>query len=384
MTTTPTINQQQLKAFFKRPLVACVAVPVFLFAVYQGLIASDRFVSHAQLIVKEPDSAATMDTSFALLTGFGVGSSGSDTELVKAFIYSHDMLNYLNETIGIEAHYTDKTNDIFSRLESEPSRESLMAFYTQLVNVTIDEKSQVISVSVQAFEPEFALRIAQAIVSRAEWYINEIGHKLAKEQLSFIQQEHQLIDQRLRDAKSSLLAFQRRHNLLNPEAEGMALQEITYRLEAEIATKRTELRSLLTSMSETAPLVVRAKSELESLEVQLNSERDRLTKQSSEDPSLPSDEQNLSVSQILAKFSEYKIDMELALTAYTSSQVSLEKSRIEAYRQLKYLVTVETPTTPEESLYPRRLYNTALFLVVNILLFGIGRVFLATLKELRR
>jgi capsular polysaccharide transport system permease protein len=98
---------------------------------------------------------------------------------------------------------------------------------------------------------------------------------------------------------------------------------------------------------------------------------------------LPQEEQNLSVSQILAKFSDYKINMELALQAYTSSQVSLEKSRIEAYRQLKYLVTVESPTNPQDAKYPEVLYNISLFLVVTLMIFGIGRIIIATVTELR-
>jgi capsular polysaccharide transport system permease protein len=75
--------------------------------------------------------------------------------------------------------------------------------------------------------------------------------------------------------------------------------------------------------------------------------------------------------------------MELALKAYTSSQVSLEKSRIEAYRQLKYLVTIESPTKPQEAKYPEIIYNISLFLAINLMIFGIGRIVIATVSELR-
>ncbi|WP_100655933.1 lipopolysaccharide biosynthesis protein [Alteromonas flava] len=377
-------DKNTVVTFVKKPFVAFVLVPFLLFALYQILIASDRFVSQAKLIVKEPDSAATLDTSLALLSGFGVSSGSSDTELVKAFIHSNDMLQFLDAQLSISEHYTDRRFDIFSRLDTEPTKEELLEYFKSHVEVAIDETSQVISIEVQAFDSAYAHKMNQTIVARAEWFINEIGHNLAKEQLRFIQQEHQLVDERLRETKSRLLAFQRRHNLLNPEAEGMALQEITYRLEAQLAAKQTQLRLLRSSMSASAPLVVQTQAEIDSLQEQLNSERARLSQQAEQDPNLPDDEQNLSVSQILAKFSEFKIDLELALQAYASSQVSLEKSRIEAYRQLKYLVTIESPTQPEEALYPNRVYNIALFLVLNILAFGICRVFVATVNELRR
>ena len=383
-THEPLESKQALVALLKRPLISFVAVPVLLFAIYQGIFASDRFVSHAQLIVKEPDATTTLDPSLALLSGFGVSSSSSDTELVKAYIYSNDMLQHLQDNLDLKAHYTSSDYDVFSRLEQQPSQEALQDYFKQLVSIVIDEKSQVVKIAVQAFTPTFAHQINQAIVERAEWYINEIGRKLAQEQLEFVQQEHQVVDDRLRDTKAKLLAFQRRHSLLDPQAEGMAFQQITYTLEAEIAAKRTQLRLLRSSMSESAPLVVQAQTELASLEDQLSNERARLTRHEARDPALPEDEQNLSVSEVLAKFGEYKIDMELALNAYASSQVSLEKSRIEAYRQIKYLVTVESPTVPEEAAKPDRWYNISLFFVVNMLLFGIGRILLATVRELRR
>lgn len=377
-------NKQRLKSLMKRQLVVFVLVPVLLFSIYQLLIISPRYESQSQLIIKEPSSTATLDPSFALLSGFGVPSSGSDNELIKAFIYSNDMLQHLEANFALREHYASSDFDIFSRLDSDASQEDFLAYYLKHVNVVIDDKSQVLSIYVQAFESDFAHRVNQAIVERAEWYINEIGHKLAEEQLAFVQKEHQVVDDRLRDAKSQLLAFQQRHNLLDPAAEGMALQQIAYGLEAEIVAKRTQLRLLRSSMSSEAPLVVQMRSELESMEDQLANERARLTKQSDDNSSLPNDEKNLSVSQIAAKFGEYKIDMELALNAYMSSQISLEKSRIEAYRQLKFLVTVESPTMPEDAKYPNEFYNISLFLVLNMMFFGIARILIATIDELRR
>tara|TARA_R110001583_G_scaffold204_2_gene2033 strand:- start:13179 stop:14630 length:1452 start_codon:yes stop_codon:yes gene_type:complete len=370
-------------AKFKRPFAVFVLIPFFLFAFYQIVIASPRYESQARLIVREPDGMATLDPAMALMSGFGVSGANSDTELVKAFIYSNDMLVYLEATLGIKEHYSAHEHDIFSRLETDASRESLFSFYSDKVTVELDEVSQVVSIFVQAFDPEFALLMSKTIVAHAEWYINEIGHNLAKKQLEFVKVEHLKVEQRLQEAKTGLLSFQRRHDLLDPQAEGIALQQITYQLEGQIAAKRTEIRALRSSMSEGASQVIQAKSQLDSMMLQLEKERSRLTNQKTGGDTLPEDEKNLSVSQILAKFSDYQINMELALQAYTSSQVSLEKSRIEAYRQLKYLVTVETPTKPEEAKYPEVLYNISLFLAVILMLFGIGRIVQATVAELR-
>ena len=370
-------------AQLKQPFALFVLLPFFIFSFYQVILASPQYESQARLIVKEPDGMATLDPAMAIMAGFGAGASNLDTELVKAFVYSNDMLRYLEETLVITKHYSDSQYDFISRLDDDASREGILSYYLDKVLIELDADSQVMSIFVQAFDPEFAHVMSKTIVERAEWYINEVGHNLAQEQLAFVKLEHQLVEQRLQKAKTQLLAFQRRHDLLDPQAEGIAFQQITYQLEGLVVAKQTELIDLRNSMSETAPQVIQARSQLNSMLQQLEKERSRLTSEKAGNEALPKEEQNLNVSQILAKFSDYKINLELALQAYTSSQVSLEKSRIEAYRQLKYLVTVESPTQPQEAKYPEVFYNISLFLAITLMLFGIGRIVIATVTELR-
>ena len=140
-------------------------------------------------------------------------------------------------------------------------------------------------------------------------------------------------------------------------------------------------------MTEKAPQVVMLEAELSALKIQLELERERLSQQQGTGKNTaPSNFENSSstaVSQVLAQFSDLKIELELAIKGYTASEVSLDKARIEAYRQLKYLIVVEAPTLPQDNQYPKTLYNILLFAVLQLMLFGIGKIILATVKELR-
>ncbi|MEI8622628.1 lipopolysaccharide biosynthesis protein [Pseudoalteromonas sp. B129b] len=364
-----------------QPWVLLLAVPFVLFAFYQLVWAAPRFESRAQLIIQQPDGMATMDPSMALLSGLGVGgNSTADTEIAKAYIHSEDLLNYLQTHNNLKEHYQNG-GDVFSRLSSNASIEDLLKYYIDHTTVEIDEASGVIKILVQGFTPEFANTLTQTIVNRAEWYINSIGHQLADAQLQFIRLEHAKVEQRLRDAQKNTLAFQQKNNLLDPEAEGLALQQITYGLEGQIATKSAQLKGLRSTMTEKAPQVVMLASELSALKKQLELERDRLSTQQGTNSNIKNN--GTSVSEVLAQFSDLKIELELALKGYTSSEVSLDKARIEAYRQLKYLVVVESATLPQDNKYPATLYNILLFAVLQLMLFGIGKIVLATVKELR-
>ncbi|MGF1774972.1 lipopolysaccharide biosynthesis protein [Vibrio wakamikoensis] len=359
----------------RRPFVALVVIPTLLFSLYQTLWASERFESQAQVTVQQPDGMATMDASMALLSGLGVSSSqGTDSELVKAYIYSNDMIEYLNRQLNMRQHFSDSGIDYFSRLHDSDSRETAIEYYKKRVKVEVNTTSGVITIYGQAFSSEYAQQLTQTIVGRAEWYINSIGHQLAQEQLTFIQGEHEIVAQKLRDAQTALLGFQQKYNLIDPTAEGAAIQQIAYGLEGQIATKNAELTGLTQIMSAQAPQVKMLQNEIAALEQQLVSERTKLA---------TSEGESFSVSQILATFTDLRVKMELALQAYTSSQVSLEKSRIEAYRQLKYLVTVEAATQPEDNQYPEVLYNITLFAILASMVFAIGRIIVLTIYELK-
>lgn len=392
VTQADVVNEQNVEAkktsfllnirdFCKRPIVLTVLLPWLLFTIYIVVIATPRYESQMKVLVQQPDGMATMDASMAILSGLGVSSGNTDPQLVKAYIYSNDMLEYLEDKLEVKAHFSNENIDKFSRLSDDASKEVGFGYYQKQVQVEVDEASQIVSVYVRAFDPDYALLLSEEIVNRAEWYINSIGHQLANAQLQFIEGEHQRVENRLQEAKKRLLAFQQQYNLLDPEAEGAALSQITYTIESQIATTHAELRALQSTMSDQAPQVVMAQAKLDALYEQLNLERERLTEQRGGELS-QSNPEGLSVSQLLARFTDYKVDLELALAAYTSSQVSLEKSRIEAYRQLKYLIKVESPTKPEENKYPQVIYNLALVAAVLLMLFGIGKIVVATVKEL--
>jgi capsular polysaccharide transport system permease protein len=367
--------RQIVQVKIKTPFVVFVVVPTLLFAFYQLLWATERYESQAQVIVQQPDSAATMDSSLALLSGLGVSTTSSaDPQLLETYINSNDMLNYLDQTLDLKKYYSEPEADIFSRLKADATQEDFLEFYQKHITVEIDEKSGVISISVQSFDPQFAQKLAEQIVSRSEWYINNIGHQLAEAQLSFIKVEHQLDEDKLKKAQVTLLNFQQKYHLLDPSAEGVAMQQIAYGIEGQIATKEAELKSLTNIMSEHAPQVKASRNDLEALRKQLLNERNKLAQDGG---------QAIPVSEILAKYTDLRVAMEIALQSYTSSKISLEKSRIEAYRQLKYLITVQSATKPEQSTYPDAFYNISLFFILAAMIFAIIRIIYAVVHELK-
>ena len=360
--------------FFKdlSPFKAWVVLPVLIFAFYQLVWASERYESTSQVLVKQPDSAST-SPELSLLGGFGMSAGGNDDELVKAFIHSADMLNFIEELHSLKQHYSDSSFDYFSRLPRDASYEDFLGFYIKHVNVELVTESGIITIKTQGFTPEFAYKLNQSIIKQAELFINDIGQQLATKQIDFMTKEHDNWTKQLETAQQEMLVYQEKYQLLDPVAEGGALQSISFGLENQITNKQAELKALKSVMSEQAPEVLTVKNQLSALQEQLLLEKQRLSDGTSN---------SISMNEVISTFSSLKVNYELAMQAYTASLATLEKTKIDAYKQIKFLITVQQATKPEDSTYPNALYNVSLFAIVISMLFGLCRIILATIQEL--
>lgn len=359
--------------FIKKRMILVVVIPWVIYALYLTLLASPRYESSSQLIVKSSSSGAAFDPSSLLLPAVSGVSLNNESLLVQAFIESNDMLNYLDESIEIAQHYSSSEADIFSRLGASYTKEELLEYFRNKITVEVDSTSSIITLQTQAFTPEFAQRINALLVARAESFINEINNQVAEAKLEFAQSEHDIVEKKLQKAKTDLLAFQAKYNVLDPAAEGAAFQQIAFSLESSLAQKKAQLIALKASMSDSAPEVLSLLREIAALETQIVEEKLRITS---------NEASQLSVSQQMANYSNLQVQLELAIQAYSASLITLEKSRVETYEQLQHLVTVESPTLPEDNTYPKIFYDLALFGVLGFLLFGIVRIVIATIREL--
>ena len=369
------------RSLLMNPYFLTVVLPVLLMWFYLGFWASERYESRAQLTVQSSEQSAAIDPSMMAMAALGSsGSNVQDAELVKAYVLSRDMLTQLQEELNLREIYSNSSIDMFSDMDKDASIEDFHAFYLAHVDVYVDVASGIITISAQAFDPPSARAITNTIVRFAEDYINSISRELGTAKLSFMREESERTLTQLRAAQERLIKFQNEYSLLDPEAEGLALQQITYSIESQITNKESELATLRAAMTANAPPVILVQSQVDALRDQLAAERARLVSTTSEESQ--SSANSMSVSEVIAKYADYKLDLELALQAYTLSQVSVESAQVETYRQAKYLVTLESPTEPQDNQYPLIIYNLSLMLVLLLLLNAIVRIVMATVREL--
>ncbi|MCW8091698.1 capsule biosynthesis protein [Alteromonas sp. ASW11-130] len=364
----------EITSFVKNNQVLLIVCIWLSYGVYLTIFAAEQFESESQLILKSSDGGNALDPS-ALLSTLGTSVATNESDIAIAFIQSADMAYHLDNTINLSQHYATGTYDIFSRLSANSTKEEFLEFYRDHIEVEKDSISSVITLKTRAFTPEFSNLINNAITEHTERFVNKINNDVAKAKLAFAEAEHEKIENRLRTAKTDLLAFQAKYEVLDPNMQGAALQQIAFSIEATLSQKQAELDALSSIMSTTAPEIQNIRRQIAALEKQLSRQKDKVVQ--SRDGK---DEK--SATEIMAEFSNIKIQLELTLQAFSASLLTLEKIRVETYKAFQHLVVINQPTLPEENQYPKTIYNLVLLGVVLFMVYSIIRIIIATIKEL--
>lgn len=356
--------KQSLKLGSFQWVVACFAIAI----IYFGFIASDRYVSRAELVVKQADQIKMMPEALTML-GLG-GNNHQDVLLIQDYLKSADLLNKLDKELGLKAHYQSHKVDYFSRLPDNVSREEFLKYYREHLTLRMDDISGVLTIELQAFDPAYGQKVVGVMLKESEGFINKLGHQVALEQLAFVEKEVDHAYQRLQAEKAKVLEFQNTHHLISPESTSTARMGVVSQIEAQLAQQQAQLKQLQSYMKATAPAVVSVQARVDALTEQLAQEQARLT----------GADKN-SMNEVTASYMDVQTQATLAADLYKTGLISLEQARIEAYRKLKHLLVISQPTLAEDAEYPRRLYNLATIGVLLCLLYGLIVMGLATLRE---
>ena len=354
----------------RNELVKFTGLPLLFIFIYLYFLSANLYETNSHFIIKQnqgENGGAKFDVSF--MNPINV-TSREDAFLVKEFIHSANLLNDLNQEIDLKTHYSKPKLDFVRRLSGSASKEDFLGYYRKMISVVVEPESNIISLSVRAFDAQVALRIMELILAHSENFINRISKRLAEEQVNFVRQEVDRAEESLRAEKEKLLAFQHQRALVNPESDIKSRIEAIGQIQSEIIQKKAALKELRGFLQADAFQVTSLNNQIAALEEQVEEERKKLT-----------GSPEVSLSQVTAEYQNLSLDLEFAENAYKAAFTALQTSQIEASRKLKHMVVISSSGEPDAATYPRRFYGLFTAFVVLLLVYGIGKLIVATIKD---
>lgn len=350
--------------------VLFIWLPCIAASLYWGMYASDRFVSESKFVIQNAglEQPANLDVS-SIISGGGL--SNQDSYMIHEYILSWDMLALLNEKLKLRKHFSGGSIDPISRLSGDASREDFLEYYKKRIRVDFDEVSSITTVTAQGFEPQMAQEIVHTIVRESEQFTNRIGHKVASEQMGFISTQLDRAQVKVQTDKRKIIVFQNKNRTFSPEIETQSISTLISSLEAELAIKKAKRKSLLTYLNSNAPEITQLNAEMSSLRQQAHAEKSKIVGKG----------EKSALNHLSAEFQQLETNLEFGADMYRSTLAALESARIDAARKLKHLILLQQARLPEAAEYPRRLYNVVTFIAITLMIFWIGKLGVATVRD---
>ncbi len=365
---TPAVRpQRRRRSIMAWTLALFVALPTVLATIYFSLIASDQFVVEMRFAVKSTSQSPTTDV-LGMFAGIPAATSGvTDSYIVIDHMMSRELLDKLEEKVAIRALYSRPDVDYLSRFDPTLSAEEFVKYWRKMVKAGFDGSSQVVTVEVKAFTPAEAKLVAESILSLSEELVNDLSARARADAVKHAQLEVKRMEDRLRVNRTALRSFRDTEQEFDPAKKVESRYVILGKLEEELTSRKARLGNLRSFMGAEAPSVKVLLSEIAGLERQLEEERAKLGRLD-----LGKGGGLQSIGGLAANYEELVVDREFAEKSYLSALASLERARIEADRQQRYLAAFVRPTLPQEALYPKRILAICSVFGIALVLWALG------------
>lgn len=353
----------------KAGLWLCVIIPTLVTLLYQGLIASDIYVSESAFSVRsEQAQAASMLGS--LLPGAGATSAQQDQLTVNTFIRSRGMIDMLLAQTDLKAVYRNSNADWFARLPDDVTQEELVHYYRAMVTILYDERALISELEVRAFTADEAQALNEAILEQSELFVNNLSAKIRADSITFAREQVTIAEQELAQANATLSSFREKNRNFDPAASSAGTTGLIQALEGKLAEKRAERDAASGVMTARNAQMRNLNLEIAALQRQIAAQTATLT------AGKPG-----SMTRQIEDYASAALKQEFAAKRYGMALAALEAAQAEAGRKSIYLTRVVPPSLPDEAVEPRRLYRIASVFFLSLAGYGLLLLIAASVRD---
>jgi capsular polysaccharide transport system permease protein len=334
-----------------------VVLPLALAAGYLWIRAADQYHSEVAFSIRSEETGSAAAGLIGAITNIGTGSA-SDADILFEYVRSQRIVEEIDRDLDLRTLYNRAEGDPVFALGPDATIEDLVAYWRRMVSVSFESSNGIIHMRADAFTPEDAQVIAQAILEKSSAMVNRLSDQAREDAIRFAREELDEAEEALRNMRARVAEFRRTNRMVDPAADAAGQSGLLNALQTQLAQALVERDMLLSYVNEADQRVVQATRRIDAITARIEEERSSLGVVGVAG-TLP---------DVIGAFEELRVDLEFANTTYTQALAGLAAARADARRQSRYLAAHIQPTLAENALYPRRLLLsglTALFLMLG-------------------
>ena len=331
-------------------------LPTWLTGVYLAAFATDRYVSVASFVVRTASKPAGPTGFGALLQMVGFSRSDDDVFSVQDFLRSREAVDRLGKELPLREIFSHSGRDFvmaFPSLRYGDTNEEFYEYVQNFVDVVYNSTTDITTLTVQAFRPQDAYRMASAMLALAEGKVNELNARIRDDAVRVANGEVPRSEARLSDAMVKVTAFRNREMMIDPNRNSIILSELIGHLGEDLAQTQSLAREKASGSPED-PGLPPLRQKAAALQSQIQAERGKIA------------DDTTGLADKLSAYERLTMERDFSQAALTRSLDALDVARAEARRQQLFLERIVSPQLPD---YPLRPASLATFFTVLALNF---------------
>ena len=346
----------------------CFVLPTLLGALYYGMIASDRYVTEASFAVRPAlgfgaQSAGASAKSDSAGTGGTIGQMVSqDRHIVEDYVLSRPMVEAIEAQLPIREWFGRDGIDWLSRFDPEKPVEKFLRYWKKRVDVGIEPDSSIITLTVEAFDPNESLAIAQAVLKEAERMVNALSTSMREDAVAESTRELRLAEDKMLRIRREARDLRNRAGILDAQKANEANLKVVSEMRGARINLAVQLAIGQRDLGPEARRIIDIKQQIKDLDENIA----RIERTSaSQDP-----EQKHLLSDALTQFEALDDERKNMEKVYKAKLEAYEMARIVSARQVEFFSPIVQPVKAASSTQPRRLLMTSLIGAGAALLFA--------------
>lgn len=367
-------KQHTLRNWFdrRRWFILFVILPTLCAALYNGLYASDVFISESRFVIKSPDQKRGQISTLAnLIQTTGLSSGQEQANEILAYVHSRDALTELEKNSRIREKFSSRRVDFFSRFPSPFSNESfeeLYKYYSSMIEVGQDSETGTAIIKVKAFTPQDAYAINVRLLELSEQLVNRLNDRAQTKGIGEAERQVALSTARVKAARLLVAQFRNTQEVIDPAKQVGGVLEVSNNLIAQRAALKAQL-DLMVRTTPLNPAIPALRDRIGAMTAQIASQDSRLVGNST------------GIASKIGGYENLLVEQEFATSALNAAEAALVQARADAQRQQFYLERVVTPNLPDAPLLPKRLLNTIIVAAAAACLYFVGWMFIVGILE---
>jgi uncharacterized protein involved in exopolysaccharide biosynthesis len=337
-----------------RGLLFRVALYALLASTLIAFLVPARYESTSRLMPPDNQSASGLATAVAAMSGGAGGLAGiasdflglkSTSDIFVGILSSRTVQDKLIQQFDLKKLYRDR--------RMEDARKDL-AEHTSL---SVDRKSQIITIGVTDHDPKRAAAMGQAYVEELNRLVAELSTSSARRERIFLDERLQAVSKDLESAEKDFSQFSSKNTAIDIKEQGKAMVEAAATLQGQLIAAESELQGLRQIYTDNNVRVRSVRARIDELKHQLEKIGGK-----GEDASLPPGQESDSLYPSIRKlpllgvtYADLYRRSRVQEAVFETLTKEYELAKVQEAKEIPTVKVLDPPNIPDKKSFPPRL-----------------------------